>query len=38
MAKGSKLVGGQIVGAIKNVRFQSSLVHKTYFRVGKKNQ
>jgi hypothetical protein len=38
VAKAGKLVGRQIIGAIKNVRFQSSLVHKTYFFFWLKNQ
>jgi hypothetical protein len=37
VAKAGKLVGGQIIGAIKNIRFQSSLVHKTFFELAKKS-
>jgi len=36
MAKAGKLVGRQVVGAIKNVRFQSSLVHKRILGLAKK--
>jgi hypothetical protein len=36
MAKAGKLVGRQIIGAIKNVRFQSSLVHKRILGLAKK--
>jgi hypothetical protein len=35
-AQAGKRVGGQIVGAIKNVRFQSSLVHKRISGLAKK--
>jgi hypothetical protein len=38
VAQAGKLVGGQIIGAIKNIRFQSSLVHKTDFYSCLKNQ